>query len=74
MVAWSRPRVTRSLTGELVVAKTRLHTLGDWVALPPTITQFLVPQQWVEPPPRSTGLLPTTDEVQAGLLAALERS
>lgn len=65
---------SKTLTGDLVVANARLHTLGDWVALPPTTTQFLVPQQWVEPPPRSTGVLPTTDEIQAGLIAALARS
>lgn len=64
-----------ALADDLILAKVRLHTAGDWAALPPTTTQFLAPQRWVEPPPRG-GIqhLPTADEVQAELITALRAS
>jgi Bifunctional DNA primase/polymerase, N-terminal len=67
---------SRVIAGDLVVAKARLHTRGEWVALPPTTTApFLAPQHWIQPPPRRlTQRLPTADEVQAGLITALRRS
>lgn len=50
----------------------RLRSRGAWAPLPPTAAQFLVPGRWVTDPPQpGVGRLPTTDEVQHGLLSAL---